>query len=99
MSKLQQGVAQFGVYRMNAQSLKGKARDRAAIHFTCGAAAPAVVQYGDKSPEWSQLSMMAFFVSIHGYKELEKFAADATRQATWYALRRCVRCSDPRLPR
>lgn len=82
MSALQQKVAAHCVGRLNARGLKGKARDRAAIEFLTGAAAAAVSMHGDKSPEWSQLSMLAFFVSINGYREVEKVAEDATRQVT-----------------
>ena len=69
-------VAKHFVDRAKAQQLKGKARDRAAIEFVCGAAATAAVIHGDKSDEWSALSMLAFFVSLEGFKHLEQRAAE-----------------------
>ena len=81
MNKLRHEVAKLFVGRAQAQGMKGKKREDAAIEFAVGAAATVAAIYGQDSPEWQSMSMLAFFVSLNGYKEMERFADDATRQA------------------
>lgn len=81
MSILQQQVAAHFIARAKAQDMKGKKRDIAAVEFVTGAAAAAIAMHGNASKEWSQLSSMAFIVSLRGYSEVEKFAVDCKRVA------------------
>jgi hypothetical protein len=67
-------VAASFIARAKAQGMKGKARERAAIEFAVGAASAANEMHGQKSPEWSQLSGLAFLVAVRGYSEMERIA-------------------------
>lgn len=69
---LKQQVAQFFIERAKAQEMRGGARDRAAIEFVVGAAASAVITHGASSPEYGELSLLAFLVATRGYVELEE---------------------------
>jgi len=52
--------------RVKNQGLKGKARDRAALEFFCGAAA-ALDAAGDKD-EAQSVTFNAFLISVRGYE-------------------------------
>jgi hypothetical protein len=77
MSMIQSNVAKHCLARIDAQGMKGAKRKNAIIEFVVGAAAAADSIHGEESPEWQQLSMMAFFVSLNGEAELRKFAERA----------------------
>ena len=72
--ELQQKVAAQFVSRANVQGMTGKKREVAAVEFVIGAAAAAAILHGEKSDEWSALSMLAFIVSTRGYAELVEVA-------------------------
>lgn len=72
---VQAKVAQHFVARAEAQGLKGKAMDKAALEFAIGAAAAAEAFYGAESPEWQGMSLLAFLVSVQGASALVKKVA------------------------
>jgi hypothetical protein len=73
-ANLSRQVAAHFVGRADAQGMKGRARDRAAVEFLTGAAAAAAVMHGDDSPEWRALSALAFLASCRGYSEVARIA-------------------------
>lgn len=71
-------LANAFIARADAQQLKGKARDKAALEFACGAAAmvealrdAGTLYSGNDSPD---VTPFAFLVSIRGYSEVLSFA-------------------------
>jgi hypothetical protein len=74
-------LAKQFISRAEAQGLKGKARDRAAIEFFVGASALAVAEHGGNSKAWGAVSSWAFLVSFRGYAEVEALARDPEPEA------------------
>lgn len=62
-------LCQKFIERANAQGMKGKARDRAALEFVCGAATVNERFVG-----------LAFMISVRGYTELVEVATQPERE-------------------
>lgn len=71
---LSKQVAEMFVARAKTQGLKGKARDRAAVDFMCGAGTAVAFAKGQESSEYGELSLLAFLVATRGYSEIERAA-------------------------
>lgn len=67
-----QTIAKAAVTRFEAQGLKGKARDRAALEFVIGAANALQLIH-----DYHGLTGLALIVSVRGYAELEQIAKEA----------------------
>lgn len=59
------------IARVQAQGLKGKKRDAAAMEFVCGALAVLVEEHGEASKQAQYLTGLAFLVSVRGYSAIE----------------------------
>lgn len=61
------------VARAEHQGMKGKARDRAALEFLCGASVAARELSGNEANA-SSIQMLVVMVSIRGYSEVKAMA-------------------------
>jgi hypothetical protein len=74
-------LAKLYMSRVKVSGIKGRARDRAACDYFVGAASAAALLRGEKSPEYSQLSLLAFLVATRGYGEVEAAAQSVDANA------------------
>lgn len=69
------------VSRMDAQHAKGKARDRAALEFLCGAGA-ATITKNEAGEDHSPFTIDAFLVSCRGYSSVLETIETLSREVT-----------------
>lgn len=71
-------LAELFRQRMEAQGIKGKKRDNAAIEFMAGALAAAYAISGDdKDPNVQGIGTLAFLVSCRGSAELMNYGGQS----------------------